>query len=209
MGRLHHIATHQHVMSGLLVQQLQYSGIPESGAWACKIISTNATRTTTHLIFSSSRFEKNTLRRSVTIGSSYFLSISLPAEYLSSNLDQATRTAYGRWCGFNWISVGQKGNISLVGGGGGGSLIETHRGEWVSQGVNDWMNEWLNKQMQWIWVTRMFSCWFCGKKDTFDSVGRLSSQTPGGGSQPWWWWWWFCCCCWTTPEYEFEHRLLT
>lgn len=33
--------------------------------------------------------------------------------------------------------MGQKGNISLVGGGGGGSLIEIHRGEWVSQGVND------------------------------------------------------------------------
>ena len=109
VGRLHNVTARQHVMACLLVQQLQYPGIPVRGANRLgrsfrAIYGPHPTPSHTHaayLIFSSSLLEKNTFRRSVTMGSSYFLSISLPAEYLSSSLDQATRTAYGRWCGFN------------------------------------------------------------------------------------------------------------
>lgn len=59
----------------------------------------------TYLIFSSSFFEKNTFLLRVIIGSSYLRSISFPWLCLSSNLDHATLTAYGRWWGFNWIST--------------------------------------------------------------------------------------------------------
>lgn len=60
--------------------------------------------TRSYLIFSSSFFEKNTFRRSMVIGSFDSFSSSFPWLCLSSSLDHATRTAYGRWCGFSCTS---------------------------------------------------------------------------------------------------------
>lgn len=65
----------------------------------------NRCETKSYLIFSSSRFAMNTLRRSWIIGSSYLFCNSFALLYFGSNfVDQSHRMANGRLCGFNWIS---------------------------------------------------------------------------------------------------------
>lgn len=100
VGRFHHVPPQEDIVASFLVQKFQYPGVPEKTK-LFEIQTFLKDSQISHLIFSSSRLEKNTFLRSMVIGSSDSFSSSFPWLCLSSSLDHATRTAYGRWCGFS------------------------------------------------------------------------------------------------------------